>query len=479
MGRVVPKDRPSIAGGGGGTNAASKPDESWNMSEAARILVVEDDDDLRNLLVEDLGQEGFRTEGVRSAEDALSAFASMEPDCVLTDLELPGQSGLDLAERLAEKSELPVILMTGHESLDNAVAAVRAGVFDFLIKPVEPRTFRLALERALRHAALSKEVRRLRDAHPEVQAEGILGDSKEITEVRRMVQRVAQADIGVLISGESGTGKELVARALHSGGPRSEGPFVAVNCAAMPAQLLESELFGHVAGAFTDARSDHQGLFQRANGGTLLLDEVGEMPMEMQPKLLRALQEEKVRPVGSSDEVPFDARIIGATNNDLEEAVEEGTFRDDLYYRLNVVGIWLPPLRSRGRDILVIAQHLLEREAFKQGRRVEGISRAAAERLLDHSWPGNIRELGNAIARAVALTEYTHITPEDLPASVKQLASTPQSASPDGELLSLEALERLHIERVLERCRWKRAEAASILGIDRRTLYRKIRRYGL
>jgi len=447
------------------------------MSENARILVVEDDDDLRDLLVDELGQDGFQTEGVRSAEDALNAFAAMEPDCVLTDLELPGESGIDLAERLSEKSELPVILMTGHESVDNAIAAVRAGVFDFLTKPVQPQTFRLALERALRHAALTKEVRRLRDAYPEVRAEGILGDSKEITEVRRMVQRVAQADIGVLITGESGTGKELVARALHASGPRFEGPFVAVNCAAMPAQLLESELFGHVAGAFTDARSDRRGLFQEANGGTLLLDEVGEMPLEMQPKLLRALQEEKVRPVGSSEEVPFDARVIAATNSDLEEAVEEGTFRDDLYYRLNVVDISLPPLRQRGRDVLVIAQHLLEREAASQGRSVEGISRAAAERLLDHGWPGNIRELGNAIARAVALTEYSHITPDDLPATVKTEASTPQSE--DGELLSLEALERLHIERVLGRCGWKRAEAASILGIDRRTLYRKIRRYGL
>jgi transcriptional regulator with PAS, ATPase and Fis domain len=312
----------------------------------------------------------------------------------------------------------------------------------------------------------------------EVEAGGLVGQSTALRQAYTLIDRVADVDTTVLITGESGTGKEVAARALHTRGRRRTGPFVAINCAAMPEQLLESELFGHLKGAFTDARAGRTGLFVQANAGTLFLDEVGELPLGLQPKLLRALQERKVRLLGSNEEVEFDARIVAATNRDLELAVEEGRFREDLYYRLNVINLELPPLRARGNDVLLLSQHFIEHFAARTGKRVLGLSPAAAQRLLAYSWPGNVRELQNCIERAVALTSFEQLTVEDLPERVRSYTApqTLPEVSDMSELVTLEEVERRYIHRVLEAVGGSRTLAARILGVDRKTLYRKLHR---
>ncbi len=337
-----------------------------------------------------------------------------------------------------------------------------------------------AINRALSHRELREEVERLtEEASRGRRVEGLLGESQAMKKVFDLIQRVANTDTSVLITGESGTGKELVARALHAGSARREAPFIPINCAAVPANLLESELFGHAKGAFTDAKTDRQGLFLRADGGTVLLDEIGEMPAEMQPKLLRVIQERKLRPVGADREMEFDTRIISSTNRDLETEVEEGRFREDLYYRLNVVQIHAPPLRARGNDILLLAQHFLERVAERMDKPVRGVTSEAARKLLEYDWPGNVRQLENVIERAVTLTQFDKLTVEDLPDKITAYEAPPQrlgSADPE-HMLSLAELERRYVEQVLAATDGNKTQAAKVLGLDRRTLYRKLERW--
>jgi two-component system response regulator HydG len=308
-------------------------------------------------------------------------------------------------------------------------------------------------------------------------ATGMIGDSRPMKRIYQLIAQLGESDASVLITGESGTGKELVARAIHERSER-DGQFIAINCAAMPAALLESELFGHVRGAFTDAKRDRQGLFLQASNGTLFLDEIGEMPLEMQAKLLRVLQERRVRPVGGDDEVGFDTRIISATNRDLEDEVSNQNFREDLYYRIKVIGIDVPPLRSRGNDILLLAQYFVERHAERSGKAVEGISPEAARKLRDYNWPGNVRELENCIERAVTLTQFSQLSVEDLPESLQRFK--PRSMVIEGDdpesLPSLVDMEERYIRRVLEAVDWNKSHAARILRVDRRTLYRKMER---
>jgi two-component system response regulator HydG len=334
------------------------------------------------------------------------------------------------------------------------------------------------MERALKHRALREEVKRLRRVVVDQQMfEEILGSSPAMKKMYDLAGRVAETETTVLVTGESGTGKELVAKALHSKSARRDGPFVAINCAAMPEPLLESELFGHTKGAFTDARTARPGLFIKASKGTLFLDEIGEMPAGMQAKLLRALQERTVRAVGGDQEQAFDARIIAATNRDLETEVEEKRFREDLFYRINVVRIHVPPLRARGSDILLLAQHFLQRYQSAQ-QRVIGIKSAAADKLLSYPWPGNVRELQNCLERAVALAQYDHVGIDDLPEKVREFKSsriTIESSDPS-ELLPMEEVERRYILRVLEAVGGNKTLAAQVLGFDRRTLYRKLER---
>jgi two-component system, NtrC family, response regulator AtoC len=442
------------------------------------ILIVDDDDDTAVLLRDSLRKRGFEVESVNSAQQCLEHLRTDPADVVVTDVQMSGMSGIDLCQELRQRyPDLLPLVLTGQGGLDTAIAAIRAGAYDFITKPVKVDALAIAVGRALEHLSLKREVKRLRSAADrDIPIDGIAGNSPAIRETIEMIRRVADSDATVLVTGESGTGKELVARALHNLSPRRDQPFVAVNCAAMPAPLLESELFGHVRGAFTDAKRSRAGLFVQAGSGTIFLDEIGEMPTEMQVKLLRVLQERKVRPVGGDEEVPFEARVVTATNRDLETEVEEKRFREDLFYRINVVAIPVPPLRSRAGDILLLAQYFLKRIASRTSKPVQGISGPAARLLMDYDWPGNVRELENCMERAVALCRLDEITVDDLPAKVQEHQSSKiviTTESP-GELITLDEMERRYVRQVLNAVGGNKTHAARILGIDRRSLYRRL-----
>src|SRR5216110_3270313 len=429
-----------------------------------------------------LDPRGFDVRWETSGEAALTTLAGAEVDVVLTDLNMRGMDGLAVCERIvASRPDLPVVVITAFGSLETAIAAIRAGAYDFITKPVKMDALAVALARAVQHRSLGEEVKRLRRLVGETQRfEELIGDSPAMRKLHQLLDQVADSDASVLITGESGTGKEVVAKALHRRGNRKDGPLVAINCAAMPEQLLESELFGHVRGAFTDARAARTGLFVQANGGTLLLDEIGDLPLALQPKLLRALQERTVRPVGGDAEVPFDVRLITDTNQELRAAVDQRRFREDLFFRVAVIQIELPPLRARGTDVLLLAQHYVERYGKHAGKRVRSLSRAAAERLLDYPWPGNVRELQNCIEQAVALTMREEIGVEDLPEHVRawRRKRPALAAGEPGDLAPLEEVDRRHILRVFEAVGRNQRRAAQMLGIDRKTLAGKLARYG-
>ncbi|AKT36565.1 sigma-54-dependent transcriptional regulator [Chondromyces crocatus] len=448
---------------------------------ARRALIVDDDAAMCAWLEADLRSRGIEVVSRSSPVEALELLSTEDFDVVLTDLSMRGMDGITLCKRAAEsRPDVPVVLLTAFGSIETAVEAIRAGAYDYITKPVEIEALALTLERAIGHHALKEEVRRLRRAVAGSEQFGeLIGRSDAMKRVYDLLDRISDSEATVLITGESGTGKEVVARALHARSRRSDGPFVAINCAAVPEALLESELFGHVKGAFTDARASRPGLFAEANGGTLFLDEIGEMPLSVQPKLLRALQERRVRPVGGSAEISFDVRLITATNRDLDTAVEERRFREDLYYRINVIVVALPPVRARGSDVLLLAQRFVEDFATRSGKEVTGVSQAAAEKLLAYSWPGNVREIQNCIERAVALTRYSEITVEDLPEKVREHRTSHVIVAGDdpSELVPLEEVERRYILRVLEAAGGNKTLAARILGLDRKTLHRKLDRW--
>jgi two-component system response regulator HydG len=445
------------------------------------VLVVDDDRDLCDMVTSGLGRRNFRAEWRASALEALAVIPNGDYDVVVADLNMPGLSGIDLCTRLTGvRPDVPVVVITAFGSLETAIAAIRAGAYDFVTKPFDIDQLIVALDRAIQHRELREEVKRLRLAVEENRHfEEIVGESAPIRRVCEVVDTVAASDATVLITGESGTGKELVARALHRRSPRSAGPFVAVNCAALSESLLESELFGHVRGAFTDAREARPGLLVKARGGTIFLDEIGEMARPMQAKLLRALESRAVRPVGSDVEVPIDARIIGATNRDIESDVEEDRFRRDLYFRINVIRIELPPLRARGSDVLLLAQHFLKAAAGRSGKAITELSPAAAERLMGYPWPGNVRELHNAIEHAVALTRFERLPAEDLPDRIRDYRSSHVIVAGENpnDFLPMHEVERRYVVRVLEAVSGNKTLAARILGFDRRTMYRKLERY--
>lgn len=448
--------------------------------EKPRVLTVDDDPEALDVLRHLLSREGYDVIGCESAEQALAAADSQAFDVVLSDVHLAGIDGIELCQRMVSvRPEVPVIVVTAFGNMDTAVNALRAGAFDFIQKPVEPIHLYHALYRATERSRLEREVRRLR-AQTETSASvgNIIGESPTMKRVYSLIRQVADTDTSVLVTGESGTGKELVARALHNEGRRKSEPFMAVNCAAVPAQLLESELFGHVRGAFTDAKVDRKGLFEQAQHGTVFLDEIGEMPIELQPKILRVIQERKLRPVGSTREIDLDIRIVTATNRDLEKEVAAGRFRADLYYRFNVVSIDLPPLRERGMDVLHLAEHYLRVFSAKMGRELKGIEPSAAQKLLDYNWPGNVRELSNYIERAVTLAQGEQIVVADLPEKVRTRDSSRvavDQALPQ-QIIPLHELQERYIENVLKSVQGNKTQAAKLLGVDRRTLYRKLER---
>ncbi len=444
-----------------------------------RVLLVDDDVLICQFLEQTLKRYGYEVVSDSSAHDALERLAVDDFDIVISDLNMEGLDGLSFTQRVNEqRADIPVILITGSATMEVAISALRAGAWDFLTKPIDASLLAVSMERARKHRALKNEVQRLRRLVPATVAGRIVGTSAPMKKVYDLVERVAPGEAAVLIHGESGTGKELVASAVHAGSARRDGPFIAINCAAVPANLLESELFGHARGAFTDAKGDRKGLFVQADGGTLFLDEIGELPLEMQPKLLRALQERKVRPLGSTAEIPFNARLITATNRDLETAVHEKRFREDLFYRINVVQIQVPPLRDRHGDVLVLAQHFIERACAHGARKVKGLSPPAAEKLLAYEWPGNVRELENCIESAVALARFDEISVDDLPARVRQFHSQRVVVAADNaaDLVTLEELGQRYLGRVLTLLNGNKTRAAQILGVDRRTLYRMLER---
>lgn len=447
-----------------------------------RVLLVDDDAALNETLQLGLGRRGLQTTTRSSAAEALDAVLAEDFDVVVTDLNMKGENGLQLCRKVVEENrELPVIVLTAFGSYESAVAAIRAGAYDFISKPVQLDVLAIAVERAAQHRSLRREVSRLRlEQTQRNPGDRLLGSSPAIKNVLQLIDRISGSDASVLITGESGTGKEVVARLLHERSKRREGPFVAINCAAMPEALLESELFGHARGAFTDARQARPGLFIEASGGTLFLDEIGDMPLGLQPKLLRVIQERTVRPLGSNSELPLDVRFLSATNLDIESAVEDRRFREDLYFRLNVIRMELPALRARAGDILPLAQHFMRLFAQNSGKDVSAISPAAAERLLSYVWPGNVRELQNCMERGVALARFNEIGMDDLPPRVKSHKDPGLlvTGSDPEQLLRMEEVERRYILHVLQAVAGNKTAAARILGIERKTLYRKLEHYG-
>jgi DNA-binding NtrC family response regulator len=443
-----------------------------------RVLIVEDDEEIRSAAHDALVDLGYDAYAEPSAERALAVVHQHMPAAVLADVRMPGMNGIEFCRRLTgDWPHVPVVLMTAFGDVDTAVDALRAGAFDFITKPISFDHLASTLARAVKEMPGGAPMVRLDDPNvPDDSFDGLIGSSDALRSVMERIARVASTDATVLITGESGTGKELVARAVHRGSPRRDGPFVGLSCAAMPYELLEAELFGYRRGAFTGAAQSRDGLFQRAEGGTLFLDEIGDMPLALQPKLLRVLEERRVRPLGTSQEIPLDVRIVAATNRDLPQSVEKGTFREDLLYRLNVHHIHLPPLREREDDVVELARYFLNRAA-RNGKACQ-LTPDAEQLIRSHQWPGNVRELENSLSAALALAVDGVIGVAELPARIR--SGAPRSENPARvEPASLEEVERRHIQIVLRATGWNKALAARKLGIDRATLYRKLIRLGL
>ncbi len=459
------------------------------------ILVIDDEPSLGELLTMLLEREGYVITRAQSGEEGLDRFDALAPDLVLTDLNMPGIDGIELLRQIKTRSarigrDVPVILLTAFGSVATAVLAMREGAFDYVAKPFHNDELRIIVKKALSVRALEADNARMRVALGErYQLGQFVGTSPRMQEVYALVRRVMGTRISCLLSGESGTGKELLARAIHYGSERSRAPFVAVNCGAIPENLFESELFGYKKGAFTGAARDKSGFFEAADGGTLFLDEVGEMPLSSQVKVLRALAEKKVTPVGSTVEVPVDVRIVAATNRDLQSELTAGRFREDLYYRLNVVQIDMPPLRERAEDVPALVQHFVERFAEEYKKPLGGVTPETMRMLRAYPFPGNVRELQNIVERAVALELGSLLTPSSLPERVQGALSSPpaQASEPEGDAalegLDLEArlaeMERSYLVRALAASGGNRTQAARLLGITFRSLRYRLVKFGM
>jgi DNA-binding NtrC family response regulator len=451
------------------------------MTPQDRVLCIDDDLDQCRLLEVTLSGLGYAVQITPSPASALDLMASEPFDALVIDLGMGEMDRLTGCERIrGTYPDIPMIVLIAQSGPEAAIGTLRSGAYDFLTKPIDSKLLGISVTRAAQYRRLRVEVERLHKALGEFSGPTRLeGDSPAIKRVNDLVLRVGASEASVLIHGETGTGKELVARALHAASPRKDGPFVILNCAAMPPDLLESELFGHARGAFPDARNARQGLFVEASGGTLFLDEIGEIPLNIQARLLRVFQERTVRPVSSNSETPFDVRIVTATHRDLENDVREKRFRQDLFYRLTVVRIDVPPLRERGSDVLMLASSFLAKACERSAKGPLQLGPHVAERLLAYDWPGNVSELENCIERAVALARSEQLTLEDLPEKIRAYRADRfvMSANDASEIVSLDELERRYIVRVIQLLGGNKARAAQVLGVDRRTLYRKLERY--
>jgi len=455
------------------------PGKTVDPTTASRqtVLLIDDDDSLRRVTEYTLHQAGYRVLTANDGEQGLRLFALEKPAVVITDIQMPGLSGYEVLARIkADSPETLVIVITAHGTLEKAVEAMKQGAYDYIAKPFSRDELAMVVDKALTFLGLKAENRRLREElAQQFDFSQIVGSSDAMQAVFEMVRRAAPSEATVLISGESGTGKELVARAIHQGSERHAGPFVAVNCAAIPAELLESELFGHVKGAFTGAVRDRQGKFEQAGGGTLFLDEVGELPLELQPKLLRALQEREIEPVGGRTR-QVDVRVVAATNLDIDAALRAGRFREDLYYRLAVIPLELPPLRDRREDVPLLARHFLAK--YADGKKE--LSDAALQKMMGYAWPGNVRELENTVQRMCVLSRGEILEPEDLPAKVAGVdaGSSEVVRLPEGGY-PLERIEQDAVLQALRRNQWNQTRAAEFLSIPRHTLIYRMEKYGI
>jgi DNA-binding NtrC family response regulator len=447
------------------------------------ILIVDDEKGQREILTTILQKEGYRIFDVSSGREALERLNTEEFDLILTDLKMQGMSGMELLELVIEENpQQCVVMMTAHGTIDSAVEAMKKGAFDYLEKPLEREDLLLTVQRAFERIMLIRENRVLHKRLEESQGiPSIIGEHPKIKEVFRIINKIAPTGSTILIYGESGTGKELVARAIHERSTRKDNPFFAINCAAIPEALMESELFGHEKGSFTGAGSREIGLFEAADKGTVFLDEIGEISVAMQAKLLRAIQEKELRRVGGKVNIPIDVRIISATNRELEAEIKRGNFRDDLYYRLNVIRLNLPPLRERGSDIATLANFFVAKYSQATGNRLIGISKPALKILMNFSWPGNVRQLESIIERGVLMAESDYILPEDLPVEVHEEASHSGQLPFDlpAEGISIEELEKDIIIKAMDRTGWVIAKAAPLLGMSYKTLQYRLEKFGI
>jgi DNA-binding NtrC family response regulator len=446
---------------------------------SARILVVDDDLSVAQVIAHMAEELGHATSIAGSVDEALSRLAQASFDVVLTDLSMPGRSGLDLLKHVqTESPEIPVVLITGKGAIDTAMEAIKGGAYDYLAKPPQLEMLGALLRRAIEKKRMAEEVRHLqREVSKHLPAGEIIGSSPQMIEVYKILQRVAPSRTNVLVLGESGTGKELVARKLHERSPRHAERFVAVNVSAIPEGLLESEMFGHVRGAFTGAMTTRRGLFDEAHRGTLFLDEIGDLSLPLQAKLLRVIQEHRIKPVGGNEEHEVDVRLVGATHRDLDQMVQRGLFREDLYYRLNVVSISLPPLRERGaQDVEMLIEHFLREYEQETGKASPRVSSEAFRMLKAYAWPGNVRELENVLERAVLMSTHGFITPEALPPRLHGVTQAPAALAPESGFPPLDAVIELYVQRVIDHANGNRTRAAQILGISRRTLHRMAER---
>lgn len=446
------------------------------MKRPARILIVDDEAIMRDSLNDWLMEDGYEPVAVEDGQKAIEIVRSQPFNVVLCDLKMPGMDGIETMQKIKEiNKDLPVIIITAYATVNTAVESMKQGAYDYIVKPFDPEEVSHLIRKIISHQQLLQENILLRQELKRVyHFRDIVGKNYKMQEIFELIRTVADSDASVLILGESGTGKELIARAIHYSSRRAEKPFVSVSCSALPESLLESELFGYEKGAFTGAVRDKPGRFEEANQGTLFLDEVGEMKPETQLHLLRVLQEREIRRLGGTGVIKVDVRIIAATNKDLERAVKEGSFREDLYYRLNVVTIQLPPLREREDDIPLLAERFLMKYNIKNNKNLEGISPKAIALLVQYHWPGNVRELENVIERAVVITKHRVIQIEDLPPHIQSFQES-KGIQPR----KLKEVEKEHIQHTLEENKWNISKASKVLGIDRSTLYKKIRQYGL